>query len=277
MFINRFDLTGKTAIITGGAGLLGMQHAEAILESGGDLVLTDLAMSQLESSIDLLSKTYDVNRMKIYSMDVTSEDSVRAVCESIRSQQRRVDILINNAAINPIVVEEGGLIESSRLENFSLEQWNLEVAVGLTGAFICAKIFGPEMAADGLGGVILNIASDLSVIAPNQSLYKQNGVAAELQPVKPATYSVIKTGLVGLTRYLSTYWVEQGVRCNALSPGGVYSDQGAEFVGRVSELIPLGRMAQREEYRGAIQFLCSSASSYMNGQNVVIDGGRSAW
>ena len=274
MVINRFDLTGKTAVIT---GLLGMQHAEAILESGGDLVLTDLVMSQLESSIELLSKTYDVNRMKIYSMDVTSEDSVRAVCESICSQQRRVDILINNAAINPIVVEEGGLIESSRLENFSLEQWNLEVAVGLTGAFICAKIFGPKMAADGLGGVILNIASDLSVIAPNQSLYKQNGVAAELQPVKPATYSVIKTGLVGLTRYLSTYWVEQGVRCNALSPGGVYSDQGAEFVGRVSELIPLGRMAQREEYRGAIQFLCSSASSYMNGQNVVIDGGRSAW
>lgn len=277
MQINRFDLAGKRALITGGAGLLGMEHAEAILEAGGSLVLTDLGMEQLEVSRTKLAKVYDSEKIKIYTMDVTSEDSVQAVCNSLGEDACRVDILINNAAIDPKVVEGSELKESSRLENFSVEQWDLQVRVGLTGAFICAKIFGSKMAADGLGGVILNIASDLSVIAPNQSLYRKNGLAADLQPVKPVTYSAIKAGLVGLTRYLSTYWAEQGVRSNALSPGGIHSNQGEEFVHRVSELIPLGRMANREEYRGAVQFLCSSASSYMNGQNIVIDGGRSAW
>ena len=131
------------------------------------------------------------------------------------------------------------------------------------------------MASDGNGGVILNIASDLSVIAPDQNLYRQEGLADDLQAVKPITYSVIKTGLVGLTRYLSSYWADKGVRANALSPGGVYIDQDQEFVTRLEQLIPMGRMAQPDEYIGAIQFLCSDASSYMNGQNIVMDGGRS--
>jgi NAD(P)-dependent dehydrogenase (short-subunit alcohol dehydrogenase family) len=133
------------------------------------------------------------------------------------------------------------------------------------------------MARAGKGGVILNIASDLSVFSPDQRLYRKKGLPDDLQPVKPVTYSVIKSGLLGLTRYLATYWVDQGVRCNALSPGGVFNGQSDEFVQRLTELIPLARMANRDEYRGAVQFLCSDASSYMNGQNVVIDGGRSVW
>ena len=133
------------------------------------------------------------------------------------------------------------------------------------------------MAKDDKGGVILNIASDLSVFSPDQRLYRKKGLPDDLQPVKPVTYSVIKAGLVGLTRYLATYWAEQGVRANSLSPGGVFNGQSEEFVQRLSTLIPLGRMAQRDEYRAAVQFLCSDASSYMNGQNVVMDGGRSAW
>ena len=133
------------------------------------------------------------------------------------------------------------------------------------------------MAKSGSGGVILNIASDLSVFSPDQRIYRKEGLLDNMQPVKPVTYSVIKAGLVGLTRYLSTYWAEQGVRCNALSPGGVINGQGEEFVQRLSSLIPLGRMAVKEEYRAALQFLCSDASSYMNGQNVVMDGGRSIW
>ena len=133
------------------------------------------------------------------------------------------------------------------------------------------------MALDGKGGVILNIASDLSVFSPDQRLYKKAGLPDNLQPVKPVTYSVIKAGLVGLTRYLATYWADKGVRSNALSPGGVLTGQDDEFVQRLSTLIPLGRMAKHDEYRAAVQFLCSDASSYMNGQNVVMDGGRSAW
>jgi NAD(P)-dependent dehydrogenase (short-subunit alcohol dehydrogenase family) len=186
-----------------------------------------------------------------------------------------IDILINNAAIDPKVKDEPGLLETSRLENFPKEQWELQVGVGLTGAFLCSKIFGAAMAKSGRGGVILNIASDLSVFAPDQRLYRKEGLDAEMQPVKPVTYSVIKAGLIGLTRYLATYWADQNVRSNALSPGGVFNDQGEEFVQRLSRLIPLGRMAERDEYRAAVQFLCSDASTYMNGQNIVIDGGRS--
>ena len=131
------------------------------------------------------------------------------------------------------------------------------------------------MAANKDAGVILNIASDLSVISPDQRLYRNEGLPENLQPVKPITYSVIKTGLVGLTRYLATYWSASGVRCNALSPGGVENGQGSDFVSRLCELIPMGRMAEVGEYHSAVQFLCSDASSYMNGQNLVIDGGRS--
>ena len=126
-------------------------------------------------------------------------------------------------------------------------------------------------------GVILNIASDLSVFAPDQRLYEKDGLQWSNQPVKPVTYSVIKHGLIGLTKYLSTYWCDRGVRCNALSPGGILKGQNDDFVRKLNELIPIKRMASNDEYRSAVQFLCSDASAYMNGQNVVMDGGRSAW
>ena len=125
--------------------------------------------------------------------------------------------------------------------------------------------------------MILNIASDLGVIAPDQRIYRQEGVADDQQPVKPVTYSVVKTALLGLTRYVATYWADRNVRCNALSPGGVYSGQPDEFVRRLSNLIPLQRMARIDEYQGAVVFLCSDASSYMTGANLVVDGGRSCW
>ncbi|MDH4164583.1 MAG: SDR family oxidoreductase [Nitrospirota bacterium] len=275
--ISKFDLTNKTALVTGGAGLLGIEHAAALLETGAMIVLTDISETALFEAKKKLLNDIDPARVLTKVMDVSRLDSIRTVAAELETIGRRIDILINNAAIDPKVQGDRGVLETSRLENFPLEQWNLQIAVGLTGAFLCSQIFGTAMARDGKGGVILNIASDLSVFSPDQRLYRKQGLPEDLQPVKPVTYSVIKTGLVGLTRYLATYWPDRGIRSNALSPGGIFNGQGEEFVKRLSSLIPLGRMASREEYRAAVQFLCSDASAYLNGQNIVMDGGRSAW
>ncbi len=255
--------------------MLGREHAAALLESGATVVLTDISHASLMAARAVLAAYADTARIKIAIMDVSSRASIAEVAERFVTEKLRIDVLVNNAAIDPKVNAEA-IVETSRLENFSIEQWELQVAVGLTGAFLCSQVFGSLMAADGKGGVILNIASDLSVFAPDQRLYRKDGLSPEQQPVKPVTYSVIKAGLIGLTRYLATYWADVGVRSNALSPGGVYNGQDDKFVTRLTSLIPLGRMATAEEYRGAVQFLCSDASAYMNGQNIIMDGGRSA-
>ena len=269
----KFNLNGRTALITGAAGLLGVEHAAALLDAGASVVLTDISEAALAKAQAVLPGAD--KRVVTLAMDVTRPESVRGVAEELRRGGRRIDILVNNAAIDPKVSGDE-IVETSRLENFPLAQWDLQLGVGLTGAFLCAQAFGSAMAADGKGGVILNIASDLSVFAPDQRLYRRDGLPEDRQPVKPVTYSVIKTALVGLTRYLATYWAAQGVRSNALSPGGVFNGQGEEFVLRLTSLIPMGRMAARDEYRSAVQFLCSDASAYLNGQNIVMDGGRSA-
>jgi len=276
MRLNNFNLNGKTALITGSAGLLGIEHAAALIECGAQVVLTDISGAALELAQSSLED--DLTGAKIIAkvMDVSNQKNVMETWASLQAQRVRIDILVNNAAIDP-KVERGGILENSRLENFPLDQWEKQIAVGLTGAFLCSQVFGAAMAKDNKGGVILNIASDLSVCSPDQRLYNKEGLTPNLQRVKPVTYSVIKTGLIGLTRYLATYWADKGVRCNALSPGGVFTNQDDEFVRRLSSLIPLGRMASRGEYRSAMQFLCSDASSYLNGQNIVMDGGRSVW
>tara|TARA_B110000211_G_C14060687_1_gene545370 strand:- start:1152 stop:1985 length:834 start_codon:yes stop_codon:yes gene_type:complete len=277
MAFSKFNLEGKVALITGASGLLGQEHAHALLESGATVILTDICMERLELAKKRLSKSFQPDLVIIKTMDVTNKDDIVSISDQLIGQDLRLDILVNNAAIDPKVLKDKGLEESSRLENFTLDQWNLQLSVGLTGAFLCSQVFGSQMASDHKGGVILNIASDLSVFSPDQRLYRKEGLSENRQPVKPITYSVIKTGLIGLTRYLSTYWSNQGVRCNALSPGGIFNDQDDVFVERLTSLIPLNRMAQSDEYRSTIQYLCSDASSYMNGQNIVVDGGRSVW
>ena len=162
-------------------------------------------------------------------MDVTNRDSIYSVLSSANSLGSRIDILINNAAINPKVTSTGAVSNSSRFENYPLELWDLELDVGLKGAFLCSQVFGTAMASDNLGGVILTISSDLSVIAPDQRLYQNPLLSDDQQPVKPVTYSVIKTALIGLTRYLAAYWADMCIRCNALSPGGVLLDQDADL------------------------------------------------
>lgn len=273
----KFNLHGKAALITGAAGLLGVEHSAAVVECGATVVLTDISLLQLSKAKHKLNSEFPAANILTYEMDVSNPESIYAVQKQLTDRGIDIDILVNNAAIDPKVKDDAGLIETSRLENFPREQWDLQLAVGLTGAFLCSQIFGAAMARGAKGGVILNIASDLSVFAPDQRLYRKDGLLDDMQPVKPITYSVIKAGLIGLTRYLATYWADKGVRSNALSPGGVFNGQGDEFVQRLSNLIPMGRMAQRDEYKAAVQFLCSDASSYMNGQNVVMDGGRSVW
>jgi NAD(P)-dependent dehydrogenase (short-subunit alcohol dehydrogenase family) len=267
---NIFDLTGRVAIITGGTGLLGMQHAATVAAAGGIPVLADIR--QLPK--DEVSSRFGNDACSV-DVDITQPAAVNKLLQHVLSQFGRVDILINNAANNPKVEQPSDLAQS-RLENFSLDRWQADLAVGLTGAFLCSQIIGAEMARR-KSGVIINIASDLAVIAPDQRLYRQPGLADSQQPVKPVTYSVVKTGLLGLTRYLATYWADCGVRVNAISPGGVYNGQPEEFIQRLANLIPLHRMANVDEYRGAILFLCSDASSYMTGANLVVDGGRSCW
>ncbi len=180
---------------------------------------------------------------------------------------------MNNAANNPKVEGDGSGKNFSRLENFPLAAWEADLAVGLTGAFLCAKHYGPAIARQ--GGSIVNISSDLGLIAPDQRLYRKAGLPEDQQPVKPVTYSAVKAGLIGLTRYLATYW--PNVRCNALCPGGVENGQNPDFLKEVTSRIPMGRMARPEEYQGALLFLLSEASSYVNGAVLAADGGRTAW
>ncbi len=267
-----FDLSGRVAIVTGGAGLLGYYHGAILAAAGAHVVLLDVLVANPAMRAAQPTETYGVRCCGL-DADITNEDSLKGIRTQIIDGFGRIDILINNAANNP-KVEDTSVHPWSRLESFPLEVWDADIRVGLTGAFLCSRVFGAEMVKRG-SGVIVNIASDLAVIAPDQRLYRVDGVPEDQQPVKPVTYSVVKTALLGLTRYLATYWSGANIRVNAISPGGVFNGQPDVFLDRLKQLIPMGRMADRDEYQGAILFLCSDASSYMIGANLVVDGGRS--
>jgi NAD(P)-dependent dehydrogenase (short-subunit alcohol dehydrogenase family) len=266
-----FDLRDRVAVITGGAGLLGRQHAEAIHAFGGIPVVADLDLTRAKATARAVGR-----RAFGIELDVTRPESIATVRDILVRRFKRIDILINNAALDPKVGPGSGKSLLGRLEDLDPKMFQIELAVGLTGAVLCSKYFGEQMARQG-GGVILNIASDLGLIAPDQRLYAKPGTPAKAQPKKPVSYSVVKSGLLGLTRYLATYWAAEGVRANALCPGGVENGQPSDFLERIHQLIPMGRMARVNEYQGAVVFLCSDASAYMNGSVIAMDGGRSAW
>ena len=274
--IESFMIDSKVVVITGGAGLLGIKHAETVLELGGTPILVDIDYSALNDAKHHFNDKYSED-VDVRQINICLESELVSLVSDLVEKYQHIDVLINNAANNPKVDNKGlGGLNGTRLENYTLENWNNDLAVGITGAFLCSRLIGQHMASNG-GGVIVNISSDLGVIAPDQRLYRKEGLDENQQPVKPVTYSVTKFGLIGLTKYLSTYWINEGVRCNALAPGGVHTNQDEVFQGKLTSLIPMGRMADKDEYKAAVAFLMSDASSYMNGAVLSVDGGRTAW
>jgi len=270
-----FSLHGKVIVITGATGVLGRKHAEAVACYGGTPILLDLSQQVVDDFANKLNERYRVDSVG-FSIDITDEKMIKSNVEELIVRFGKIDGLINNAANNP-KVEDSKQINFSRLENFSLDVWSSDIAVGLTGSFLCAKHYGFAISKNPNGGSIVNISSDLGLIAPDQRLYRKEGVDEDKQNVKPVTYSVVKTGLVGLTRYLSTYWADKNVRCNAICPGGVENGQPDDFLKKVNKRIPMGRMANADEYQGTLVWMLSDASSYLNGAIVPVEGGRSVW
>ena len=267
-----FSLKDRAVAITGAAGLLGVEHAFAVGEAGGLPVLMDISHEGLARASDKLTAK-SLHHLTV-QVDLCDEEQIVRATAHIEDTVGHVWGLVNNVASNPVMAPDSP--HMGRLEDYLLAEWDSDIRVGLTSAFLCAKHFGDGMSRRGSGSIV-NVASDLAVIAPDQRIYGSLGGDSGLPRKKPASYSVVKTGLLGLTRYLATYWSPRAIRCNALSPGSVKSTQGVELIDALESRIPLKRLARPNEYRGAVVFLLSDASSYMTGTNLVIDGGRSAW
>jgi len=270
-----FRLDGKIIVITGATGLLGRKHAEAVACYGGTPILLDLSQQAVDDFSNELNEKYKVGSIG-FAIDITNENAIENNVGQLIKKFGRIDGLVNNAANNP-KVEDSEKVNFSRLENFPIDIWSDDIAVGLTGSFLCAKYYGFAISENPNGGSIVNISSDLGLIAPDQRLYVKDGVDESLQNVKPVTYSVVKTGLIGLTRYLATYWADKNVRCNAMCPGGVENGQPEEFLKEVNARIPMGRMANADEYQGTLLWMLSDASSYLNGAVIPVEGGRTTW
>ena len=262
------DLSGKVAVVTGAAGGIGAAIASAFAKAGAKVVLGDIQSTkgqEVSNQINAVGGT-----SAFVEHDTTDEKAWINVIDKAIDTFGGLNILVNNAAIE----------QTCFIENIELADIEKLMKVNVTGVLLghkqAARAMKPGGRA-GKGGSIVNISSDLGLIAPDQRLYRKPGLPEGQQPVKPVTYSVVKSGLLGLTRYIATYWTEQGVRCNALCPGGIENNQDPTFLKEVCARIPMGRLARVDEYQGALLFLLSDASSYMNGSVISIDGGRTTW
>ncbi len=260
MIINEFDLNNKIIILTGSEGFLAQNFIKAILNHNGRLILMDKKKK----------RNYSNKKIKFFKCNLTSENDVKKVFLKIKANFGDPDVLINNAALNPSTKEIK--YNNFSLENFSKSYWDKDLNNSLTSAFLCTKYFGRLPSKK--KRCIINVSSDLGLIAPNQSIYERRN---KKKLFKPVSYSVVKHGIIGLTKYTSTIWNKKNIRCNTVAFGGVYKNQQKSFVKRISKLIPMGRMAKENEYNSTIIYLASDASSYMNGATIVIDGGRTAW
>ncbi|MBP3459458.1 MAG: SDR family oxidoreductase [Lachnospiraceae bacterium] len=273
---DQFKITDKVVVITGGAGLIGRRHTEAVLEGEGIPVLLDIFPEPLEKVKEEFLSRYPQAKIETYVADITDRKCLEGIRDELLAKYGHIDGLINNAANNPKV--EGGSknLGAMRFHNLPLSIWEDDMKVGLTGAFLCCQVFGYEMEKQ-KQGVIINISSDYGVISPNQNIYKKEGVPEEEQTVKPVSYSVVKHGIMGLTKYLATYWAKSGIRVNTLCPASLSNGQDEEFVKKISQLIPMGRMSRPDEYPATVLYMLSEASSYMTGATVILDGGRTIW
>ena len=267
-------LVNQVVVVTGASGRLGQHHSLAVLEEGGKVVMLDIDMKKLDSFRLNLPDKYAQSVLS-YVCDIRDEMEVRKVSREIIEAFGNVTGLVNNAAINPSVEKNTSRFE--RFETLSRDSWTEELDVGLWGSVVCSRVFGEIMLKSKFPCSIVNISSDHGLIAPTQRLYRVDGKPDDEQPVKPVTYSVVKHGLIGLTRYLATYWANKNIRVNALCPGGVENGQNSEFSERFKAIVPMNRFAKPDEYKGALVYLLSNESSYMTGAVIVVDGGRSVW
>lgn len=249
-------------LVTGAAGLLGFEHCKTILDSGYGLVMLDINKSELKKKYKLLSKKFQNSFIEKFSVDITKEKEVRKLISYLNKKKIFVRVLINNACIDPKP-------KSKKIKNEIIKSWDRELDVGLKGSYLMIELFAKNMI-NKKDGCIINIASDLSLIAPNQNIYK--GVYKNF--LKPVTYSVIKHGIIGLTKYYASLFAKFNVTCNAVSPVGIYNNQSKKFVKNLVELIPMGRMAKKEDINNLISFLINKNQKFITGQNIVIDGGR---
>lgn len=255
----------KIAIITGGCGLLGWEFAKSLNEIDFKVILLDNSKKKLKEK-KIFNKINQLDCDFLYC-DITNKKKTSLIIKKINNKYKKIDVLINNACLDYVPKKVSKKNEVNNFINYSIKRLNNEIDVGLIGALICSQLVGPIMIKN-KSGIIINIGSDLSIIAPNQNLYKH------LKTIKPVGYSLIKSGLHGLTKYLASLWGEEGIRVNTLSPGGIQNDQDRKFVKKLKRIIPMKRMAKKNEYNEAIKFLCTESSAYMNGHNLIIDGGR---
>ena len=264
-----FSLKNKVAIVTGALGLIGKNHCIALAEAGANVVVCDLDEAKCkEFASTLPTKSIGVG------VDITNKPSVENLRDKNLKTFGKIDILVNNAAINDMFENPQAAAEQSMFENYPLEMWQQSLNVNVTGTFLCSQVIGTEMAKSKKGSII-NVASTYGIVAPDQSIYKKPDGSQSFY--KSAAYPATKGAIISFTRFLAAYWGNKGVRVNTLSPGGVENNQDEYFISNYSAKTPLGRMAQPTDYKGAIIFLASDASAYMTGANLIVDGGWTAW
>lgn len=264
-----FDLTGRTIILTGSAGLLGTQYSHILSEAGANVVLVDVNTKLNKKLEKLIKKKYNTTPQS-YTTDITNFSEIKKMTRDVLKKYKKIDGLINNAFLNHVVQQSK--TGSIAFESFPQEIWNNALDINLTGVFLCCQEIGKIMVKQ-KKGIIVNISSIYGMVGPDQRIYQNTKINS------PVSYAVSKGGIVNLTRYLAAYWQKKNVRVNTLTLGGVEdkSYQKSEFIKNYSARTMLGRMAKKDDFSGAILFLLSDASSYMTGTNLVIDGGWTAW